>query len=211
MSNKKVLILVDLQNDFSDFGMLGFSGLDTVVQAANQLINSGQFDWIVASQDWHPAEHKSFAANHYFRYPKQWVDLEGGVHQQLWPIHCVQGTYGAQLVAELQQTHIDQVVQKGQDPLVDAYGCFKDNQKQVFGDLATQLKHKEIKEVVVLGVSLEHGVQFTALQAKELGLEVSVVKDACCLANFGEDDVAQAYANLKANGVQLTELAHFLD
>src|SRR6266566_7561026 len=120
----KALVLVDIQNDFAPGGALAVREGDQVVPVANALMD--RFELVVATQDWHPANHGSFAANHPGKKAFEQIDLNGLV-QTLWPVHCVQGTAGAELAAGLQRDRIGRVFPKGTDPAIDSYSGFFDN------------------------------------------------------------------------------------
>src|SRR4051794_28209498 len=119
-TNKSALIVVDLQNDFLPGGALAVRGGDEVIPVANCLMNSGEFDLIVATQDWHPADHKSFAANHAGKTPGDVIQLNG-LTQVLWPVHCVADSNGADFAPDLATARIDKVIRKGTDPAIDSY------------------------------------------------------------------------------------------
>ena len=121
---KKALIVVDLQNDFCRNGALEVPDANAVIALTNALMP--KFDLVVATQDWHPADHGSFAANHPWRKPGQLIELDG-LSQILWPIHCVQNTYGAEFVKELDITKFHKVFRKGTDVNIDSYSGFFDN------------------------------------------------------------------------------------
>ncbi|MEL7160714.1 MAG: bifunctional nicotinamidase/pyrazinamidase, partial [Bacteroidota bacterium] len=169
------LILVDLQYDFLPTGMLPVTEGDQVVPLANELLPS--YRTVVATQDWHPANHGSFAANHPWRKPGQIIDLHG-LPQVLWPIHCVQGTMGAELVDELNTDLITKIFQKGTDPEIDSYSGFYDNGHRKSTGLAEWLREKGITEVHVLGLATDYCVKFTVLDALREGFATTLVADA---------------------------------
>ncbi|MHC4199536.1 MAG: bifunctional nicotinamidase/pyrazinamidase, partial [Planctomycetota bacterium] len=123
----RALILVDLQNDFCPGGGLAVPEGDRVIPVANGLVPA--FDLVVATQDWHPADHGSFASNHEGKKPGDVIDL-GGLEQILWPDHCVQGTPGAEFHPDLERGRIAEVFRKGTDPAVDSYSAFFDNARR---------------------------------------------------------------------------------
>ncbi|MGH1436487.1 MAG: bifunctional nicotinamidase/pyrazinamidase, partial [Lewinella sp.] len=160
------LLLIDLQNDFCPLGALPVEEGDLVIPIANALIP--HFDTIVATQDWHPANHGSFAANHPWRKPGQVIDLHG-LPQVLWPIHCVQESFGAEFVQELHQEKITKVFTKGTDPTIDSYSGFFDNDHRKATGMGDWLKEQGIDTVYVMGLATDYCVKFTALDALELG------------------------------------------
>lgn len=198
----KALILVDLQNDFCANGALEVPDANAVIPIANKLMEKGGFDLIVATQDWHPANHKSFAANHPWRKPGDLIDLNG-LQQILWPIHCVQESFGANFVKDLNHSAIQFVFQKGTDIEVDSYSGFFDNGQQKATGLGSFLKEKEVEEVYVLGLALDYCVKFTALDALGLGFKTYLVEDACRGVDLNEGDVKKAVKEMKEQGVIL--------
>ena len=133
----KTLILVDIQHDFCPGGALPVPGGDEVVPVANRL--AAGFDLVVATQDWHPPDHGSFAANHPGKQPVEVIEL-AGLPQVLWPVHCVQGTAGAAIHSALDVARIGRVFRKGTDPTVDSYSGFFDNGKRQSTGLADYLR-----------------------------------------------------------------------
>ncbi|MBC6994347.1 bifunctional nicotinamidase/pyrazinamidase [Neolewinella lacunae] len=201
------LILVDLQVDFMPTGMLPVAEGDRIVPLANRLM--GEYRTVVATQDWHPADHQSFAANHPWRKPGQVIDLHG-LPQVLWPIHCVQGTWGAEFVSELRTEGITQVFQKGTDPTIDSYSGFYDNGHRRATGLAGWLRERRIEEVHVLGLATDYCVKFTALDALREGFRTCLVVDACRGVDLVPGDVDRAIAEMAAAGVVLTSSAELL-
>lgn len=196
------LILVDLQNDFCPLGALPVPEGDKVIPIANALLP--HFSTVVATQDWHPADHGSFAANHPWRHPGQVIELNG-LDQILWPIHCVQGSFGAEFDPNLNQEGIDKVFVKGTDPGIDSYSGFFDNGHRKATGLGDWLKDKGIKRVYVMGLATDYCVKFTALDALELGFETYLIEDASRGVNLNEGDVETAVADMKTAGVNIVQ------
>ena len=173
----RALILVDLQNDFVPGGALPVPDGHAVIPLANRLARS--LELVVATQDWHPLGHKSFAASHPGRKPGEVIDLNG-LEQVLWPVHCVAGTPGAELVAGLDSRKIDEVFRKGTDPEIDSYSGFFDNGHRRATGLHEYLRAKGVTDVYILGLATDYCVKFTALDARRLmpRLQVTVVLDA---------------------------------
>lgn len=204
--NSTALILVDLQVDFMPTGMLPVAEGDQVVPIANALIP--QYQTVVATQDWHPADHGSFAANHPWRKPGQVIDLHG-LQQVLWPIHCVQETWGSEFVADLDVKGITKVFQKGTDPEIDSYSGFFDNGHRKSTGMAEWLREQGIDTVHVLGLATDYCVKFTVLDALGEGFAASLIADASRGVNLQPGDVDNAVADMKSAGatiVQSTEL-----
>lgn len=199
----RALILVDLQNDFMPGGALAVAEGDVVVPLANRLIP--QFDEVVATQDWHPAGHGSFASSHIGMTPGDVIDLDG-LSQVMWPDHCVQGTRGAEFVDGLDTEGVT-VFRKGTDPGIDSYSGFFDNGHRKATGLGDYLKERGVDEVFVLGVATDYCVRFTALDAAELGFQVTLIEDACRGVELAPGDVEGAIDAMRAAGVRMTTSA----
>ncbi|MBK6904187.1 MAG: bifunctional nicotinamidase/pyrazinamidase [Saprospirales bacterium] len=179
----KALILIDLQNDFGPGGMAEIPGSGQAIAVANLLME--KFGCVAAVRDWHPANHLSFAANHPWRKPWQIIESHG-LPQLLWPMHCVQNTFGAEMAIALRQEKIDRHFFKGTDPDMDSYGGFFDNAHLNDSGLASYLHERGIEELYLLGFPLEFGVKQTALDGLALGFRVRIVEDACPAMEEGE-------------------------
>jgi len=197
---KEALILVDIQNDFCPGGSLAVDDGDKIVQVVNQL--QKKFDLVVATQDWHPADHVSFAANHENKNPGEFIAL-GESQQILWPVHCAQGSKGAEFVSTLDTEKVNRVFQKGTDKMVDSYSGFFDNDHNSSTGLGDYLKEKGVEEVYVTGLATDYCVKFTALDAVNLGFKTNLVLDACRGVNLSAGDVEKAVEELKAAGVKV--------
>lgn len=195
------LILVDLQNDFCAGGALAVPDGDAVVPVANAL--SPRFSLVVATQDWHPPTHLSFASNHPGRSPYEQIELDG-LPQVLWPDHCVQGSRGAEFHPRLERAHIQRVVQKGTDPRIDSYSGFFDNGHRKATGLDDYLKSEGVRELYVMGLATDYCVKWTALDAVQLGYRVQVMIDGCRGVGLAPNDVDDALRELAAAGVTLT-------
>jgi nicotinamidase/pyrazinamidase len=195
---KRALILVDLQNDFLPGGALPVPEGDQVIPLANEL--QERFELVVATQDWHPAEHASFAANHSGQRPGDVVDV-AGLQQILWPVHCVQGSRGAEFAPALKTDRVTRVFQKGTDPLIDSYSGFFDNGHRRSTGLGEWLKEQGVTDVYVLGLATDYCVRFTALDARRMGLATWLIEDACRGVNLKPGDVAGAIDQMRQAGV----------
>ncbi|MFK8163000.1 MAG: bifunctional nicotinamidase/pyrazinamidase [Lewinella sp.] len=194
------LILVDLQVDFMPSGMLPVAEGDQVVPLANALMPA--YHTVVATQDWHPANHGSFAANHPWRKPGQVIELHG-LQQILWPIHCVQETWGAEFVANLDTDNITKVFQKGTDPTVDSYSGFYDNGRRKSTGMAEWLKEQGIDEVQVLGLATDFCVKFTVLDALQEGFKTSLIRAATRGVEMEAGDVERAVEEMLTAGAEI--------
>jgi nicotinamidase/pyrazinamidase len=193
----RALILVDIQNDFMPSGALPVHNGEAVVAVANRLVH--QFDLVIATQDWHPANHGSFAVNYPGGSPGDVVEL-GGVSQVLWPAHCVQNGPGASFHSALDVSGIDHVVRKGTDPGIDSYSGFFDNNHKKATGLEEYLREWMATEIVVMGLATDYCVKATALDGRALGLAVTVVEDGCRAVNLRPDDGARALEEMRAAG-----------
>lgn len=170
------LIVVDVQNDFLPGGALAVPKGNEVIPPINRLMR--QFETVVATQDWHPEEHLSFAANHPDRRPFETIELDG-IEQTLWPVHCVRGTLGAEFAKELGSSRFTHVVRKGTDPQIDSYSGFFDNGRRQATGLDGYLKRKKVNRIFVCGLALDYCVKWTAIDGAKLGYRAYVIEDAC--------------------------------
>ena len=173
-------------------------GGDSIVPLINQL--QQKFDLVVATQDWHPSDHHSFAIQHEGRQPGEWNDLYR-IPQVLWPIHCVQETAGAQFISNLDQSKFKRVFRKGQNPSIDSYSGFFDNDDQSSTGMGEYLREQVVDEVFVVGLTTDYCVRFTAADAAEFGLRTIVISDATRGVNLQKGDVDRALVALQEQGV----------
>ncbi|HBA7974882.1 TPA: bifunctional nicotinamidase/pyrazinamidase, partial [Escherichia coli] len=184
----RALLLVDLQNDFCAGGALAVPEGDSTVDVANRLIDwcQSRGEAVIASQDWHPANHGSFASQHGVEpYTQGQLD---GLPQTFWPDHCVQNSEGAQLHPLLNQKAIAAVFHKGENPLVDSYSAFFDNGRRQKTTLDDWLRDHEIDELIIMGLATDYCVKFTVLDALQLGYKVNVITDGCRGVNIQPQD-----------------------
>jgi len=196
----RALLLVDIQNDFCPGGALGVAHGDEVVAVANRLIP--RFDLVVATLDFHPPNHGSFAANHPGKQPFEKGEL-AGLPQVLWPIHCVQGTPGAAFHPALHATAIKHVVAKGTDPSIDSYSGFFDNGHRKATGLYDLLRLHQVEEVMVMGLATDYCVRATVLDALALGLQATVVADGCRAVDLVPGDGQRALEEMQRAGARL--------
>ncbi|EHJ4127647.1 bifunctional nicotinamidase/pyrazinamidase [Escherichia fergusonii] len=203
----RALLLVDLQNDFCAGGALAVPEGDNTVDIANQLINWCQSRDIpvIASQDWHPANHGSFASQHQVALYSQ--GMLDGLPQTFWPDHCVQNSEGAALHPLLKQKAINRIFHKGENPLVDSYSAFFDNGRRQKTTLDEWLREHNIGELIIMGLATDYCVKFTVLDALQLGYRVNVITDGCRGVNINPQDSAQAFMEMSVAGATLYTLA----
>ena len=196
------LILVDIQNDFIPGGALPVPGGNQIVPIVNRLLPT--FELVVATKDWHPANHGSFAATHAGKKPGDVIELNG-LSQILWPVHCVQSTPGAEFVTGFDTLRIRQVFRKGTDPGLDSYSGFFDNGHRKATGLDDYLKARKVEEVFIAGLATDYCVKFTALDAIGLGFKTHLIEDACRGVNLQPDDVAKAISEMEHAGVVVVQ------
>ena len=194
------LIIVDLQNDFLPSGALPVPHSDEVIPVANEL--QSRFDLVVATKDWHPPDHGSFAANHPGKKPGDRVILDG-IEQILWPVHCVQNTYGAEFAPAFDTSRIAQVFHKGVERNIDSYSTFFDNAHRRETGLADYLKKRSIKNIYLMGLALDYCVKYSALDARHLGLNTHVILDGCRGIELEHGDIDRTLDEMKRVGAVL--------
>jgi nicotinamidase/pyrazinamidase len=198
--SKRALLLIDLQVDFVEGGALAVPNGSEVIEVANRLIPC--FDLVVATLDFHPADHKSFASQN------RGVGLYGefeleGLPQTAWPDHCIAGSAGAEFVSRLDVEGIDYRIYKGTDRRIDSYSGFYDNGHRKGTGLTELLKAQEVREVVILGLATDYCVLYTALDS------VSVVTDGCRGVGLRPTDIPEAWARMERAGVRLAKSEEF--
>ncbi len=196
------LILVDIQNDFVPGGALAVLEGDRVAAVANRLVP--HFDLVVATQDWHPGDHQSFASQHPGKQVGEVVELYG-LRQILWPDHCVGQTHGADFVEGLNVDAIDHVVRKGSDRAIDSYSGFFDNARRRSTGLDDFLKGQGVDRVFIMGLATDYCVKFTALDAVELGFETHLIEDGCRGVDLNPGDVERAIEEMRDAGVRVLD------
>ncbi|HUI72100.1 MAG TPA: bifunctional nicotinamidase/pyrazinamidase [Spirochaetia bacterium] len=196
----RVLLVVDVQNDFCPGGSLAVENGDQVAPVINRLMPL--FDRVVATQDWHPKDHVSFASNHAGKKALDIVDADG-IQQVLWPDHCVQGTRGAELIPGLDVGRIELVLRKGLHRRLDSYSAFFENDHVTDTGLRFYLTGVGAREIFLCGLTTDYCVRSSALDARRLGFEVSVVVDGCRGVDFPQGSVEQAIAEMKSAGVRM--------
>jgi nicotinamidase/pyrazinamidase len=196
------LLVVDIQNDFLPGGPLGVPDGDKVIPVVNRLMEC--FPLILATQDWHPANHGSFAANHRNRRPGEVIDLHG-LAQVLWPVHCVQGSPGADFSAQLRSERFSKVFRKGIDPEIDSYSSFFDNRRRRSTGLVEYLRDHEVNQLFICGLATDYCVKFSALDSISSGFRTCVIEDACRGIDLNPGDSATAIAEMRKAGATIVE------
>lgn len=194
------LILIDLQNDFCAGGALAVPDGDAVIPVANRMMP--HFSTVVVTQDAHPAEHGSFAANQRGVEVGQKFQLNG-LEQIAWPVHCVADTPGAELHKELETSRVTKVFFKGTDAAIDSYSGFFDNGHRKSTGLAEWLREQRINDLYVMGLATDYCVKFTVLDALREGFSVWLLEDGCRGVNFDPQDSEAAISEMRAAGATI--------
>ena len=196
----KALLLIDIQNDFLPGGALAVANGDEVVPVANRVMLD--YELVVATQDWHPKGHGSFASQHAGHELGDVVVFDG-LDQILWPDHCVQGSAGAEFAPGLNTTGIHHVIQKGIDRNIDSYSAFFDNVRRKATGLETYLREKGVDEVHIMGLATDYCVKFTALDAVDLGFQTTILAEGVRGVDLNEGDCQRAISEMQAAGIAI--------
>ena len=211
------LILVDLQNDFTPAtpatpdtsapadkpdGALAVPQGNDVIPLANRLMD--HFPLVVATQDWHPPGHRSFASQHAGHNVGDVIQWKG-LDQILWPDHCVQSTFGAEFHADLDLSKVHLVIRKGTDPDIDSYSGFFDNGHRKATGLDDELKQRNVRELCIAGLATDYCVKWTALDACQLGYPTRVIADACRGVDLNPGDVDHAWQQMRDAGAEIIQ------
>ena len=200
MKKRNVLIVVDVQNDFCPGGALAVTEGDLVVPIINRIM--GSFHRVVATQDWHPREHVSFASNHPGKKPFEQIRI-GDLSQTLWPDHCVPGTKGADFHEGLHADRFDLVVRKGSNPAVDSYSAFLENDKKTRTGLDGYLKSIKAERLFLAGLATDYCVFFSAMDAVSFGFKTVVIIDACRGIDVPDNNIEISLQTMKKKGINI--------
>lgn len=176
----QALLVIDVQNDFCPHGSLAVVGGDEIVAGINAAMP--RFDAVVMTQDWHPADHSSFASSHDAA-PMDIIEMPYGP-QVLWPDHCVQGTSGADFHRNLDVNRADMIVRKGYNPAIDSYSAFFENDRKTPTGLQGYLKARGITQLILVGLATDFCVSYSAVDAAQLGFDVTVDLNLCRAIDF---------------------------
>ena len=194
------LIVIDVQNDFCPGGALAVTEGDAVVPVANRLMQ--RFDHVVLTQDWHPDDHSSFAANNPGRDAFSLIDMPYGP-QVLWPVHCVQGTAGAAFHKDLETDRANLIIRKGYRSEIDSYSAFFENDHATTTGLAGYLRERAVEHLVMVGLATDFCVRFSAVDAAKLGFKVTLLEDGCRAIDL-DGSLTAARAELTEHGITVT-------
>jgi nicotinamidase/pyrazinamidase len=197
------LLIIDVQNDFCPGGALAVKEGDKIIPLINSIQN--KFYKVVATQDWHPHNHISFASNHPGKKVYDEIDINN-IKQVLWPDHCLAGTKGAEFHPALNIAEIHLILRKGTDANIDSYSAFMENDKKTFTGLEGYLKSLNIKQVFIVGLATDYCVYYTAMDALRLGFETYVIIDACRGVDVPEGNIQRVICSMQNNGIKVIEL-----
>ena len=192
--------MVDLQNDFCRGGSLAVPEGEAIIPLANHL--QSYFDRVVATKDWHPPDHMSFASNHP-GYQVGEVITINDIPQVLWPDHCIEGSHGAEFHPDLDTSRISKVIYKGTDKSIDSYSAFFDNAHACATGLEKYLHSEKVNEVYIAGLATDYCVKYSTLDAVRLGFRVYVIEDACRGVELKSGDCRRAFEEMKASGIKV--------
>ena len=196
MSNE-ALLMIDVQNDFCPGGALAVADGDAVVPVINAM--QERFALCIATQDWHPAGHSSFAASHEGAEPFSMIEMPYGP-QVLWPTHCVQGSAGAEFHPDLALERAALIIRKGYNRAIDSYSAFFENDRTTPTGLTGYLRDQGVTAVTVTGLATDYCVRYSAVDARKLGFEVTLIENACRAIDM-DGSLAEAMAEMKGCGV----------
>jgi nicotinamidase/pyrazinamidase len=197
----RVLVIIDVQNDFCPGGSLAVKEGDAVVPLINSI--AGSFPLVVATQDWHPQGHVSFASSHRGKKPGDIITLETGT-QALWPDHCVQGSSGAAFHPGLDLRPVRFIVRKGMTAGLDSYSAFYENDRKTPTGLGFLLKGLGVREVYLTGLATDYCVFYSAMDAADEGFETHVVIDGCRGVDIPAGNIESSIGAMRERGIKIT-------
>lgn len=192
--------MVDLQNDFCFGGNLAVPDGDSIIPVANKL--QQHFEIIIATKDWHPQNHMSFADNHAGCSPGEVVMIDH-VPQVLWPVHCVQDSHGSAFHTDLDTSKVTQIFFKGVDKSIDSYSAFFDNEHLRATGLDDYLHQHAVKDIYIIGLATDYCVKYSTMDALKLGFNVYVIIDACRGINLTPGDLQEAIEEMRLAGAYI--------
>lgn len=198
---KKALIVVDVQNDFCEGGALAVPNANEIIPYINLLMDDNQYNEIILTQDWHPANHKSFASNNDRKVGDNII--LNGIPQFMWPDHCVQGTFGAEFHKDLNVSKVTKIIQKGTNVEMDSYSGFQDNNHFMKTGLADYLKYHDIQLVEIVGLALDYCVRFTCMDAVKEGFITCLHFNGTKAVNVKPDSDKATIFEMLQNGVSI--------
>lgn len=203
ISSRDALLVVDMQNDFCPAGQLAVAGGDEIIPVIHSI--APRFEHIILTQDWHSPRHQSFASAHPGKNPFEQIQLSYG-SQTLWPDHCVQGTPGAEFHPALHLTQAELILRKGFRPEIDSYSAFFENDRTTATGLGSYLHERGFARIFLAGLAYDYCVGYSALDARRLGFEAMIIRDACRAIDLN-GSVALIEAEFDSAGVARIESA----
>ena len=201
-----VFLVIDVQNDFCPSGALAVPDGDQIIKPINML--QSRFPATVLTQDWHPGTHSSFASNHENKSVYDQIKMPYG-DQVLWPDHCVQGTKGAEFHKDLKTDHADLIIRKGFRKEIDSYSAFFENDRKTATGLDGYLKNRNMKKIICAGLATDFCVYYSAIDARKLGYQVTVLMDASRAIDL-DGSLDNALNDMRANDIVLSTTAELL-
>ncbi len=202
MEENRALIIIDMQNDFCPGGALAVLEGNEIVPVINKL--SSKFRRIIATQDWHPPDHVSFAVSHPGKKEYDVISYEG-IEQVLWPKHCVPGTKGAEFHPELDTEKFNLILRKGSNPKIDSYSAFRENDKKTLTGLEGYLRNLSVSKTYFCGLALDYCVFYSAMDSKELGFETYVIIDGTKGIDSPEGNIDKSLNTMRKKGIKIIE------
>ena len=197
---RRVLIVVDVQNDFCPGGALQIKDGDSIIPLINRIME--RFDLVVATQDWHPKNQVSFASNNPGKNIYDQINISG-IAQTLWPDHCIQGTKGAEFHDDLDLSKFSLILRKGMDPLVDSYSAFIENDRYTETGLAGYLKALKVREIFLCGLATDYCVYYSAMDSLRYGFRCNVIIDATRGVDLPEGSIGAVVSEMKDKGISV--------
>ncbi len=202
MKENSALIIIDLQNDFCPGGALAVPEGDEIIPLINKL--SKKFKRVVATQDWHPTDHISFAANHPKKKEYDLIEHKG-IEQVLWPKHCVSGTKGAEFHPDLNTENVDLILRKGTNPEIDSYSAFQENDKKTITGLEGYLKNLNVRQTYFCGLALDYCVFYSAMDSIKIGFETYVIIDGTRGIDSPKGNIDESLTVMKEKGIKIID------
>ena len=206
MSEQDAVLVIDVQKDFCSGGALPVEKGDLIVPVINAIV--GTHDMVIATQDWHPPDHKSFASMHPGKKPYDVIELRGE-KQVLWPEHCVHGTRGAEFHEDLDTKRLRAIFRKGADPEVDSYSGFRDNSRESITGLDGYLKGLGVKRIHLTGLATDYCVYHTAMDGLENGYEVVIILDATSGIDVPPGSMEEKLSEFRAKGGRIASSSDY--
>jgi nicotinamidase/pyrazinamidase len=206
IKKNSALIVVDMQNDFLPGGALAVNEGDQIIDSINELtkkFHESKRTYVIFSQDWHPPNHASFASQHEGKLPGDPIEGINGIGPVLWPDHCVQNTKGAEINKNINLEYGIAIIQKGDNPQIDSYSAFFENDKKTQTGLADLLKKKKVKNVYVCGLATDYCCFYTAMDAKLLGFNVFFIENLTRGIDIPENNIQNSLDSMKSKGVEI--------